>query len=140
MEKFTQSTPNGHVTYHYRTSHLHNKPQTDPNKSFFQFTTECFPRSEKLFHRSKIPFGVFIQPFASMLHVNPYDIYLRQTIFHSRMSQYLLFLNIKRISDVFNAELLQILTLSSLKKVNITFVIFVGIKTKPHQIIFLIMR
>ena len=100
MEKFTQSTPNGHITYHHRTSHILNKPQTGPNQSFFQFTTECFPRSQKFFHRSKIPFGVFIQPFASMINVNYLllDFCFEKPFFiQKRMSQYPSFLNTKRI-------------------------------------------
>jgi len=75
MTQFRQETPNGHITFHYKSSSNIEHPQISPkllqnqNKSFFQFTTNCFPKSLKTFERAKLPFAVFFQPFASVLNV-----------------------------------------------------------------------
>ena len=82
MQKFIQETPNGHISYHYKTSQPStetnnsnnsknsiNKDNSSSNPNVFQFTTNCFPRNLRQYEKSKIPFGVFIQPFTQVLHV-----------------------------------------------------------------------
>lgn len=80
MQKFQQETPNGHITYHYKSPEIsksneisskisnNEKPKkfgVSQNSDVFTFTTNCFPRNLKSFDKANIPFGVFIKPFFS---------------------------------------------------------------------------
>ena len=88
MKQFKQETQNGHITYHYKGATEQFSQPTSPNtpqmprnpvpsthnKSFFQFTTNTFPKSFKTYEKAKLPFAMFFQPFASVLNVFYYFI------------------------------------------------------------------
>lgn len=91
MQSFQQETPNGHITYHYKSqisqtnqSSKNSSEEQKPNNQktiydtdIFQFTTQCFPKSLKQYDKADIPYGVFIKPFSSKIQVFIKENYFR---------------------------------------------------------------